>query len=58
MNTRIVRRGELDPELDLEYLTDALLAQTNVDLYYYRRRVTGMPPERVSPGLSSLATGR
>jgi hypothetical protein len=50
MSTRTVRRGELvDPELDLEYLADTLLAPPNVDLYY-QRRVMGIPPERISAG--------
>jgi len=49
-----VREGEVDPGLDLEYLAAALLAPLDIDLYYYQRRVQGLPPERVETGLRSL----
>jgi AcrR family transcriptional regulator len=49
------RDGKLDPALDLEYLAAALLAPLDLDLYYYQRRVQGLPAERISDGLRSLA---
>ena len=49
------RDGEVDPGLDLEYLTTALLAPLDLDLYYYQRRVQGLPVERIETGLRSLA---
>lgn len=52
-----VRRGELYAGEDVEYLADALLAPLNVDLYYYQRRVLGIPVERISAGLCSLVPG-
>ncbi len=48
--------GELDPGLDLEYLAAALLAPLDLDLYYYQRRVQGLPAERIENGVRSLAT--
>jgi AcrR family transcriptional regulator len=50
-----VRDGELDSGLDLEYLATALLAPLDLDLYYYQRRVQGLPVERVEAGLRALA---
>lgn len=50
-----VRGGEVDPGLDLEYLATALLAPLDLDLYYYQRRVQGLPAERIGAGLRSLA---
>ncbi len=49
------RDGEVDLELDLEYLATALLAPLDLDLYYYQRRVQGLPAERIGNGLRSLA---
>lgn len=50
--------GELDAEgLDLEYLAVALLAPLDVDLFYYQRRVQGLPAQRISAGLRSLVPG-
>jgi AcrR family transcriptional regulator len=49
------REGEVDPGLDLEYLATALLAPLDLDLYYYQRRVQGLPAERIGNGLRSLA---
>jgi len=49
------RDGEVDPGLDLEYLATALLAPLDLDLYYYQRRVQGLPAERIETGLRSLA---
>lgn len=52
------REGELDEGLDLEYLAVALLAPLDVDLFYYQRRMQGLPAERISAGLRSLIPGR
>jgi len=49
------RDGEVDPGLDLEYLATSLLAPLDLDLYYYQRRVQGVPTERIEAGLRSLA---
>ena len=49
------RDGEVDPGLDLEYLATALLAPLDLDLYYYQRRVQGLPAGRIGDGLRSLA---
>ncbi len=49
------RVGKVDPGLDLEYLATALLAPLDVDLYYYQRRVQGLPAERIEAGVRSLA---
>jgi len=35
-------------------LADALLVPLNVDLYYYQRRIMGIPTERISSRLLSL----
>ena len=48
------RSGELDEDLDADYLADALLAPLGVDLFYHQRRVLGYSVERVSAGLRSL----
>ena len=48
------REGEVDDNLDLEYLATALLAPLEVDLYYHQRRIEGLPTTRISAGLRSL----
>ena len=49
-----VREGDLDGELDLEYLAAALLAPLDVDFYYYQHRVQGLSVERISRGVRAL----
>jgi hypothetical protein len=49
-----VREGEVDSELDLEYLASALLAPLDVDFYYYQHRVQGLSVERISRGVRAL----
>lgn len=49
-----VRDGALGADTDLQYLSEALLAPLNVDLYYHQRRVEGLPPDRISAGMRSL----
>lgn len=48
------RSGELDEDLDADYLADALLAPLGVDLFYHQRRVLRLSVERISSGLRSL----
>jgi AcrR family transcriptional regulator len=48
------RAGEVDEDLDLEYLAAALLAPLDIDFFYYQRRVQGLSRERISAGLRSL----
>jgi AcrR family transcriptional regulator len=50
-----VRDGDVGSGLDLQYLATALLAPLDLDLYYYQRRVQGLPVERIETGLRSLA---
>ncbi len=49
-----VRDGDLDAGTDLRYLSEALLAPLNVDLYYHQRRVEGLSPGRISAGMKTL----
>ena len=52
---RVARReGEVEEDLDAEYLADALLASIGVDLFYHQRRELGLSAERISAGLRSL----
>lgn len=48
------RQGELRPDLDLDYLSEALLAPVQVDIFRYQRDVRGYTVERISAGLRSL----
>ncbi|MGB3633831.1 MAG: helix-turn-helix domain-containing protein [Rubrobacteraceae bacterium] len=48
------RAGELEVDLDLEYIAAAILAPLDVDFYYYQRRVRGYSKERISSGIRSL----
>ena len=52
------RGGEIEGDLDAEYLADALLAPLGVDLFYHQRRVLGFPVERMSAALRSLVPTR
>jgi AcrR family transcriptional regulator len=52
------REGEIDDDLDLEYLAPALLAPLEVELYYHQRRVAGLPSDRISAGIRSLVPGK
>jgi AcrR family transcriptional regulator len=49
--------GELGAHYDPAYLADALLATLDPDLFYYQRRVRGLPVERIISGLRSLVPG-
>ncbi|MGB3683434.1 MAG: TetR/AcrR family transcriptional regulator [Rubrobacteraceae bacterium] len=50
---RGVERGEI-PALDVEYVSDAILAPLNIDLYLYQRRELNMEPERIVSALLDL----
>jgi AcrR family transcriptional regulator len=52
---RAARKEQVDSGLDLEYLATALLAPLDLDLFYYQRRVQGLPVERIETGLRSFA---
>lgn len=52
-----VADGECRPNLDLEYLADAVLAPLQLDLYLYHRQVRGYSPERITNGLLTLLQG-
>lgn len=45
------------PDLDSEWLADALLATVQVDLYLYQRHTLGWSVERILAGLAPLVTG-
>ena len=48
-----VERGEI-PSPDVEYVSDAIIAPLNIDLYLYQRRELGMSPERITSSLRDL----
>lgn len=52
-----VQAGEIRPDLDLDYLADALLAPLRADLFRYQREVREFSLERISAGLRSLVAG-
>ena len=51
---RGVERGEIPESLDIEYLSDAVLAPLNIDLYLFQRHELGMEPERITLSLQNL----
>ncbi|MGB3635697.1 MAG: TetR/AcrR family transcriptional regulator [Rubrobacteraceae bacterium] len=42
------------PPVDIEYLSDAILAPLNIDLYLFQRHELGMSPERITSSLTRL----
>ncbi len=46
--------GDVDGDLDLEYLATALLAPLELDLFYYQHRIQGLPAGRISGGVRAL----
>ncbi len=46
-----VSNGEISAEVDLEYLSDAILAPLNAQLFHYQRVEQGFSPERIGAGL-------
>ncbi len=53
----VVAAGESRPDLDLDYLADALLAPLQIDLYLYQRQVRGYSPARITTGILQLLRG-
>ncbi len=49
--------GEISPELDTDYLADALLAPLKADIFQFQKRVRGFTLERISSGLRTLVSG-
>ena len=49
-----VSTQELPPNLDIEYLADALLAPLRADIFRYQREVRGFSLERISNGLRTI----
>jgi hypothetical protein len=49
--------GELASDLDVEYLSDALLAALRSDVFQFQREARGYSLERISAGLRSLMRG-
>ena len=52
-----VTNGECRADLDVEYMTDALLAPLQIDLYLYHRRTLDLSVERIIAGLQQLVEG-
>jgi len=46
-----VAHGEIPPDADIEYLSEAIVALLNAHLFHYQRTVRGYSPERISAGL-------
>ena len=49
--------GECRPNLDIDYLADALLAPFQVGLYLHQREVRGFSAERIKAGFEQLIKG-
>ncbi|MCP5099384.1 MAG: TetR/AcrR family transcriptional regulator, partial [Chloroflexi bacterium] len=52
-----VSAGELSPDLDIDYLSDALLSSLKADIFHFQRQVRGFSLERISIGLRTLVAG-
>ncbi|MCP5093978.1 MAG: helix-turn-helix transcriptional regulator, partial [Chloroflexi bacterium] len=52
-----VSAGELSPDLDIDYLSDALLSPLKADIFHFQRQVRGFSLERISIGLRTLVAG-
>lgn len=46
--------GEIDPDLDADYLADALLAPLKADIFRFQIEVRGFSLERISAGLQTI----
>lgn len=49
-----VERGEMPDDLDVGYVSDAILAPMNIDLYLFQRHELGMEPGRITSSLKDL----
>lgn len=49
-----IGEGELSPELDVSYVSDAILAAVRADLYLFQRRAREFSVERISAGLRAM----
>ncbi|MBX3056767.1 MAG: TetR/AcrR family transcriptional regulator [Anaerolineae bacterium] len=49
--------GEIPPDLDTEYLADALLSPLKADLFQFQKNNRGFTLERISAGLRTLISG-
>ncbi len=52
-----VTEGDLPPDLDIQYMADALLAPLKADIFRFQREVRLFSLERISAGLRLLASG-
>ncbi len=52
-----IASGECRPNLDIDYLADALLAPFQVGLYLHQREVRGFSTERIQAGFEQLMRG-
>lgn len=52
-----VSAGELSPNIDIDYIADALLSPLKADLFYFQRTVRGFSLERISAGLRLIVAG-
>lgn len=52
-----LQAGEIRPDLDVDYLADALLAPLRADMFRFQREVRAFSLERISDGLRSLVAG-
>lgn len=49
-----VAKGELHPNLDIDYLADALLAPMKVDIFQFQRQVRLFSVERIQEGMRTM----
>ncbi len=49
--------GEISPDLDTDYLADALLSPLKVDFFQFQKTNRGFTLERISAGLRTLISG-
>lgn len=52
-----VTEGDLSPDLDTQYMADAILAPLKADIFHFQREVRQFSLERISTGLRLLAAG-
>ena len=49
--------GEIDPDLDADYVADAILAPLKADIFRFQIEVRGFSLERISAGLQTIING-